>query len=197
MSTESDTPNPSPRPRRGSKRRGRLLLTIIFLGLLLAAVSLSDRIFRQFLAPWSRPAEGRPALLGSWAGPVTLENGVTGTLQLTLVDNLGEQESWFDLLLEGSAHYCLGDTSGDFEVYGDIDRQGNVADLRFRPVVDDPIWLLHSMSSQWQGETLELSGTYSYDLAAAHIARSDRPDPPLRITLRPADEVADCPDHGS
>ena len=122
-----------------------------------------------------------------------LQDGVSGTLQLTLVDSLSWQEELLDPLIEGHAHYCLADVSGDFEVYGRIDRQGNVADLRFRPMVEDPVWLLNAMSSRWQGDTLTISGTSSFDLSTQHIVRSDVPEPAITLTLHRGSGGADCP----
>lgn len=126
---------------------------------------------------------GKPAMTGEWSGPMALANGVNGTLMLTLEDTFDNQEDWFGLNIDGSAHYCLGGIAGDFVVYGKADRQGNIGDLRFYSPVDDPILLLHMMSSRWQGDALELSGTYSYDLSAVHLSRSDVPEPPISFRL--------------
>lgn len=180
---------------RPARRRGGLrswLVVVLFLLGLLAAASAADTLYRRLLAPWSIDTADRPALFGDWSSPVTLEEGVSGTLQLTLVDTLSWQEELLDPLIEGHAHYCLGDVSGDFEVYGHIDRQGNVADLRFRPLVDDPVWLLNSMSSNWQDNTLTITGTSSYDPSTQHITRSDVPEPAITLTLNRDSSVTDC-----
>ncbi len=180
MNTEPDAPS-SPERRKPGVRPWR---TIFFLILLLLTAWGVNRFLRPIVAPWSLPSEDSPGMFGEWSGPVTLDTGVSGTLVLALEDNFDEQEGWSNLAIEGLARYCLGDSRGNFEVYGQADREGNVADLRFRPTDEQPVWLLHSLSSRWEGGEILLSGTYSYDPAAAHIARSDVPEPAIRIALQ-------------
>jgi hypothetical protein len=201
-----DAPDKTTDSGRRARRRGgprSWLALILFMLVLLAGVKAADTLYRRLLAPWSIETAGGPALFGTWSGPVNLEDGVSGTMLLTLVDTLSWQEELLDPLIEGSAHYCLGDVSGDFEVYGHVDRQGSVADLRFRSNIDDPVWLLYGMSSSWlrspavEDDTLVLTGTYSYDPSAQHISRSDVPEPAITVTLHRGDADPDCPAPGS
>ena len=177
-------------PRPG-KRRQLVLMAFVLAGLLAVTV-VFDTAARLLFAPWSISTGGRPIMLGDWSGAVTLENGVTGTLRLSLEDSFDQQESFFEPLVEGVAVYCLGERVGEFELYGMADRQGNIDNLGFRSNSEAPIWLLHGMSSQWDGERLTLRGTYSYDLTAAHIARSDVPEAALVVVLEPATADEAC-----
>lgn len=191
MTTPTDPTqlNRRARPRPG-KRRQLVLMVLVIAGLFAVTV-VFDTAARLLFAPWSISTGGRPIMLGDWSGAVTLENGVTGTLRLSLLDSFDQQESFFEPLVEGVAAYCLEDRVGEFELYGRADRQGNIDNLSFRSNSEDPIWLLHGMSSQWDGERLTLSGTYSYDLTATHIARSDVPEGAIFLVLEPtaADEA--------
>lgn len=171
--------------------------SIFVFGLMLIGFLFFNTALRYFFAPWSLPLNGRPAMTGTWQAPVTLPNGVTGTLILTLRDTLDENRGssrdrtgfTFNrgLNIDGEAHYCLAEIAGEFDVYGKADRQGDIADLRFRPLTADDVWLLFDISSTWQeDDTLTLNGTYSYDPTAVHIMRSDVPNPPITLTLHRA-----------
>lgn len=188
MNPGPDSPTPAWRRNSGS----RPWRTILFLSLLLLGAWAANRYLRQIVAPWTLPSQDMPGMFGDWSGPVTLENGVTGTLVLELADNFDEQEGWANLAIEGLARYCLGDSRGTFEVYGQADDKGTIADLRFRPTDDQPAWLLHAMSSRWEGDQVILAGTSSFDASAAHIARSDMPEPAIVITLQPGGSEKDC-----
>lgn len=181
----------SPKPPRAG-RRPATWRTLLFVALLLLAVWVLNRLLRPIVAPWSLPDGGAPAMLGEWSGQVVLADGTTGMLVLALADNFDEQEGWTNLTIEGTARYCLGSSRGSFQVYGQADRQGHVADLRFRPEEDEPVLLLHAMSSRWEEGRILLSGTSSYDPAGTHIALSDVPEPAISIALEPG-PGKDCP----
>jgi len=136
---------------------------------------------------------GRPTMIGEWYAPVTLENGVTGTLLFNLEGSLILDEDWFSQNVSGTGRYCFGELSGELEIYGWADRQGDIVDFRFRPMEDDPIWLVHNASSRWQSDTLEISGSYSYDPTAMHISRSDVPEPLLHLNMQRPSGETNCP----
>ena len=96
---------------------GRMVRAIILLGLVIVAGLVIQRVYRWVDAPWSiGSADSTP--FGDWVAPVTLEDGTTGTMLMTLEDVVDEAEDFSSANLEGTAHYCLGDTAGDFDVYG-------------------------------------------------------------------------------
>ncbi|MEZ4767867.1 MAG: hypothetical protein R2844_05510 [Caldilineales bacterium] len=129
---------------------------------------------------WSRSTGGRPTLTGDWLGemPVSADRAAVLFVHLEappVIDGLN---------LTGSASYCIGGEAGEFEVWGNANRDGQVDDLRFVPQEDQPLWLLYYVSSRWTGDTLTLSGSYSYDPSRQHIARSDEPEPALALALQ-------------
>ena len=80
-------------------------------------------------------------------------------------------------------------SEGEFQVWGNADKDGQVDDLRLRPEEDTPLWLLHYVSSRWDGDRLTLSGTYSYDPTRRHRRARVVPEPPLALELQRSDEA--------
>lgn len=135
---------------------------------------------------WSLSTGGRPTLTGDWLG----EMAVSADRQAVLFVHLEAPPVIDGVNLTGTASYCIGGERGEFDVWGNADRAGQVADLRFVPQEDQPLWLLHYVISRWQGDTLTLSGAYSYDPSRQHIARSDQPEPALALTMQRTEQAA-------
>ncbi len=134
---------------------------------------------------WSNSAGGQPTLTGEWVGEMPLADDLGAVLYLQLERPPDDD----GVNLVGAARYCIGDQQGEFEVWGNADTDGQVDDLHLRPPEDAPLWLLHDVSSRWDGDRLTLVGTYSYDPTRQHIARSDQPEPPLVLELQRSDEA--------
>ena len=115
---------------------------------------------------WSNSAGGQPTLTGEWVGAMPVADGLDAVVYLKLERPPDDD----GVNLVGAARYCIGDQQGEFQVWGNADKEGQVDDLRLRPEEDTPLWLLHYISSRWDGDRLTLSGTYSYDPTRQHIS---------------------------
>lgn len=179
----------------GRQSTGRLIVVLLGLGGLLLAGWLGSQLWRSLTVPRSERSGGSATWQGEWVGPLTLTDGMAGELHLTLVDTIDEMEDFSSPNLEGTAQYCLGDSTGEFELIGHVARNGSVEWLDFRSYEATAAWLFYTDGGQYNGDTLVLNGRYSFDPAGQHIARSDEQEPELSIVLShvPSTTALTCP----
>ncbi len=128
---------------------------------------------------------------GNWSGPLVLtEDETTGTLYVTLVDVSDEMEGYTGTNLEGLARYCLGDETGTFDLFGEVDPDGNIVAMRFRSTDESVIWRYYPDGGRWTGEMLTFSGPYSYDPTAQFISSSTDLETTVTVMLERTDAGA-------
>jgi hypothetical protein len=156
--------------------------------------TLAALFFTALLAACSGTAA---EVAGDWSGPLVLAGDQpAGTLHVTLIDVSDEMEGYTGPNLEGTARFCLGGETGTFDLYGEVNGDGDILSMHFRAVEDDIIWRYFPTGGQWNGETVTITGPYNYDPTAAFIISSEDPVTTVTVTLARTESAAsavDCP----
>lgn len=168
--------------------KSRMLRNLVLLGVIIVAALALDYGIRFFDAPWSLGLGGSSPMT-DWYAPVSLEEGATGWLVMSLdfFDTEGETIGT-DYNLEGTARSCVGGVVEDLGVSAALDRDGTVEGFGFSQSLEDPVWITYIDGGQWDGDsqTFTLNGRYSYDPTGRHISVSGVPEPTMELVFVPA-----------
>lgn len=167
-------------------RKSRLFRNLVILAAIIVAGLVIEWGFRLIDAPWSLGGEGATPL-GDWYAPVTLDEGATGWLVMSL-DFFDSEDHVAGRNLEGSGRSCVGGVVEELGVSGALARDGMVEAFGFAQSLEDPVWITYIDGGQWDGDSrsLTLNGRYSYDPTGQHISVSGTPEPTMELVFVPA-----------
>jgi hypothetical protein len=169
----------------GSGKSRTIRNLVILVGIIVAGLVIEWGI-RMIDAPWSLGGEGATPL-GDWYAPVTLDEGATGWLVMSL-DFFDTEDHPTGQNLEGMGRSCVGSVVEELGVSGALARDGRVEAFGFAQSLEDPVWITYIDGGQWDGNSqrLTLIGRYSYDPTGRHISVSGTPEPTMELVFVPA-----------
>lgn len=176
--------------------KSRTIRNVVVLGVIIVAALVIDRGIRLIDAPWSLGGE---TPMGDWYAPVTLAEGATGWLVMSLDFYSPEDDTHAGgENLRGTGRSCVGGVVEELGASGALDRGGTVEAFGFAQSLEDPVWITYIDGGQWDGdsETFTLNGRYSYDPTGQHISVSGVPEPTMELVFQPATAeqmTAPCP----